>query len=75
LERNTPSSNRWIRDLPFPASWTLKEVTDEITKQMCIQALRRAKGNKKKAAKMLGSSRDALYRYLRVFDIQADNIT
>jgi DNA-binding NtrC family response regulator len=64
--------DKWCRDLPFPSSWTLKEVMSEVTKQMCIKALQRANGNKKKASHMMGTSRDALYRYIRRFGIEVD---
>jgi PAS domain S-box-containing protein len=48
---------------------TLRDVTDEITRSMCIDALQRCSGNKKEAAKLLGIARDSLYRYLREFGI------
>lgn len=72
LASESTASPQWTRDLPFPSAWTLKEVTNEVTKQMCMQALRRTKGNKKEAAELLGTSRDALYRYIRRFGIDAD---
>ncbi len=65
----------WADDLPFPSYWTLREVTDEITKNMCMEALRRTGGNKKETAKVLGISRDALYRYIRRFGIEPDVLT
>jgi PAS domain S-box-containing protein len=46
---------------------TLREVTEEITRHMCVDALRRSSGNKREAAKLLGIARDSLYRYLRQF--------
>ncbi len=63
---------RWSKDIPFPSSWTLREVTNEVTKQMCMQALQRSEGNKKEAARLMGTSRDAFYRYIRRFGIEAD---
>jgi PAS domain S-box-containing protein len=62
----------WTYDLPFPSYWTLREVTDEVTKSMTIEALRRTGGNKKEAASVLGVSRDALYRYIRRFKIKPE---
>lgn len=47
----------------------LKEARDQLTEMMCKQALEKNKGNKKKAADMLGVSRDALYRYIRRYNI------
>ncbi|MDQ7783455.1 MAG: sigma 54-interacting transcriptional regulator [Desulfomonilaceae bacterium] len=72
LGADSPSADTWSRDLQFPSTWTLKEVTDEVTKQLCMQALRRTKGNKKEAARILGTSRDALYRYITRFHIEMD---
>lgn len=48
---------------------TLRDVTDEITRSMCLDALERCSGNKKEAAKLLGIARDSLYRYLKEFGI------
>ena len=42
---------------------------DKIEKQTLRQALREAKGNKSKASKMLGISRDTLYRKLKEYKI------
>ncbi len=71
----TTERERWSRDLPFPSSWTLKEVLNQVTKQMCMQALQRSCGNKQESARMLGTSRDALYRYIRRFGIEVDLLT
>ena len=75
LPARTKTDEKWMNDLPFPSYWTLREVTDEITKSMCIEALRRAKGNKKEAAGILGVSRDALYRYMRRFKIKPEMLS
>ncbi|MFZ5866361.1 MAG: sigma 54-interacting transcriptional regulator [Thermodesulfobacteriota bacterium] len=48
---------------------TLRDVTDEITRSMCWDALQQCNGNKKEAAKALGIARDSLYRYLKEFGI------
>ncbi len=71
----TLDENTWSTDLPFPSYWSLRQITDEVTRSVCIEALRRAEGNKKEAARILGVSRDALYRYIKRFDIKADNLT
>jgi PAS domain S-box-containing protein len=55
----------------FPEGRTLREVTDEVTRSMCIGALQRCGGNKKEAAKQLGIARDSLYRYLRQFGLES----
>ncbi len=43
---------------------------DNIEKQTLKQALRESKGNKSKAAKLLGISRDTLYRKMKQFGIK-----
>ncbi len=57
------------------AGRTLAEVTDEVTKAMCADALRRCNGNKRNAAKLLGIARDTLYRYIRQFGLESDGST
>ena len=52
---------------------TLRDVTEEITRHMCADALERCNGNKREAAKLLGIARDSLYRYLRQFGMLSDN--
>lgn len=42
---------------------------DKLEKYALEEALRESKGNKSKAAEMLGISRDTLYRKLKIFDI------
>jgi len=44
---------------------TLRDVTDQVTRYMCWDAIQRCNGNKKEAAKLLGISRDSLYRHLK----------
>jgi DNA-binding NtrC family response regulator len=72
LHSKTPVENKWSEELPFPANWTLKDVNDEIKRIMCAEALRRTAGNKKEASDILGISRDALYRYIRLYGIETD---
>ncbi len=48
---------------------TLREALDETIRRMCVEKLRQHGGNKKQAAKAMGISRDALYRYIRRFEI------
>ncbi len=48
---------------------TLAEARDELMRTICEDALRRAAGNKKEAARSLGISRDTFYRYLRQYAI------
>lgn len=72
IQQKLMDDENWSENLPFPLQWTLRDVTDEITKNMCIEALKRTEGNKKEAAKVMGISRDALYRYIRRFKIDPE---
>ncbi len=65
----------WSYQLTFPALRTLHDVTDEVTRALCEEALRRVDGNKKAAAELLGISRYSLYRYLRYYGIEGGNVT
>ncbi len=50
---------------------TLRDVTDELVRFMCVEALQRCDGGKRAAARLLGISRDSFYRHLRrlgIFD-------
>jgi PAS domain S-box-containing protein len=58
-------SQDWFYKLSFPEDRTLQEITDEMTKLLCVEALRRSRGNKKLAAQFLGISRFSLYRHLK----------
>ncbi|HTY22867.1 MAG TPA: helix-turn-helix domain-containing protein, partial [Desulfomonilaceae bacterium] len=52
---------------------TLRDVTDELTRSMCLDALQRSHGNKREAAKLLGIARDSLYRYLKQFGVISED--
>ena len=54
---------------------TLHDVTDEVIKSLCSGALRRCEGNKGWAARVLGISRDSLYRHIKRFGIEGENQT
>jgi transcriptional regulator with PAS, ATPase and Fis domain len=56
-------------DVTVDPNKTLAEAKDELTAAMCRDALRRSGGNKAEAARSLGVSRDAFYRYLRQYKI------
>jgi transcriptional regulator with PAS, ATPase and Fis domain len=47
----------------------LKQVKDDMEKEMLLHAMRISKNNKNKAAKMLGIHRTALYKKMKKFDI------
>jgi DNA-binding NtrC family response regulator len=65
----------WSWHLRFPSSANLYEIRDQVTQSLCEEALRRAQGNKKLAAGMLGISRFTFYRYMKYYDIECDEET
>jgi two-component system response regulator AtoC len=68
-----PGQTEWSRRVTFPsAGLSLRDITDEITKALCEEALQRCKGNKKDAAQLLGIARDSLYRYMKEFEIESE---
>jgi len=59
----------------FSPGRTLHDLTGEVERALTVEALRRCDGNKKQAARLLGISRDSLYRYLRQFGIESESST
>ena len=53
----------------------LREVTDEMTRSLCEEALRLSRGNRRAAARMLKISRNSLYRYLKRYGLWRENGT
>ena len=72
----TASAQAWSITSRFPSgARSLHDVTDEVIESLCREALRRSGGNRRKAARILGISRDSLYRYLKRFDLERENRT
>ena len=70
------SPHDWSHVSCFPVhERTLHDVTDEVIKSMCLEALRRCEGNKRCAARTLGIGRDSLYRHMKRFGIESENQT
>jgi PAS domain S-box-containing protein len=71
---STVSGKRdWCPKLEFPEEGTLHDVVDRVIEALCVEALRRSAGNRKQAAKLLGISRDSLYRFLKRVEEVDDN--
>lgn len=64
-----------MADLSFSHEGSLAETRKEITRSLCLEALRRSNGNKRQAAKLLGISRYSLYRYLKAAHHEGDSVT
>jgi len=70
------SHQSWSHVSSFPEQKrTLHDVTDDVIKSLCLEALRRCEGNKRCAARVLGIARDSLYRHMRRLGIEGDNPT
>jgi transcriptional regulator of acetoin/glycerol metabolism len=52
-----------------------RDVTDEVAKSLCLEALRRCEGNKRCAARTFGIARESLYRHMKRFGIMSENQT
>jgi DNA-binding NtrC family response regulator len=67
--------SEWTYQVSFPSDLTLRDLTDDVIRSVCFEALRRASGSRRDAARMLGISRDSLYRYLKRFGLMRENRT
>jgi two-component system, NtrC family, response regulator AtoC len=54
----------WKFTSSFPTAQGLLEVKEDLMRALCREAVRRCNGNKTAAAKLLGISRNALYRHM-----------
>jgi len=76
LPSGKASRENWSHVSSFPLQeHTLHDVTDEVIKSLCLEALRRCDGNRRCAARTLGIARDSLYRYMKRFGITSENHT
>lgn len=66
-------TKQWSHTVTLKSGSGLRDVLDEITKSLCLEALRRCNGNKKSAASLLGIARDSLYRYLKDLKIDSNS--
>jgi len=68
LPSTDTSEERHVYQLTLSPDRTLDEVTGEVTKFLCQEALKAAK-SKTNAARILGISRDSLYRYMKKYGL------
>ncbi len=74
LPSTEASDQGWSHLSTFPEhERTLHQVTDEVIKSLCLEALRRSGGNIRKAARTLGIARDSLYRHMKRFGIGGES--
>lgn len=55
----------WSLSVDFTPGKKLNELTKELSRSICMEAIRRHGGNRTAAARSLGMSRDSLYRHIR----------
>jgi PAS domain S-box-containing protein len=71
LQTREQSEEEWTFKTNFPHGRTLRDISEELIYSLCIEALRRSRGNRREAARILGISRDSLYRYIDRFGIRS----
>jgi PAS domain S-box-containing protein len=70
-ESHAEHQGDWTHPVSYVRGRTLREVHLEVTKHLCEQALLDCGGKKAEAAKLLGVSRDAFYRYVKRLGIKS----
>ncbi|MBM4328167.1 MAG: PAS domain S-box protein [Deltaproteobacteria bacterium] len=75
LPRPNPGSEDWSYVVRFPTKRRLNEVTDDVAKLLCEEALRRTDGSKTGAARLLGVSRYTFYRHMKAYGIAGEDET
>ncbi len=58
------TEDEWKFTSLFPTSRNLLDAKEDLMRALCHEAIRRCKGNRTAAAKLLGISRNALYRHV-----------
>ena len=69
------SSADWSFTTEFPTDRSLNDITHELKRSLVREALRRSRGKRQAAARLLGISRDSLKHYLKTLDIKDQSDT
>ncbi|MGB6063473.1 MAG: sigma 54-interacting transcriptional regulator [Desulfomonilaceae bacterium] len=64
------SSADWSFSTEFPTDRSLNDITHDLKRSLVVEALRRTRGKRQAAARLLGISRDSLKHYLKTLDIK-----
>jgi PAS domain S-box-containing protein len=75
LQTQERAEEEWSFRTNFTPGRTLRDLYEELIYSLCVEALRRSGGNRREAARILGISRDSLYRYIDRFGLRSDNLT
>jgi two-component system, NtrC family, response regulator AtoC len=60
------AASDWSFSVSFPSERGVTEILEDLKAALTEEALRRSGGSRKKAARMLGISRDSFYRYMKL---------
>jgi PAS domain S-box-containing protein len=75
LQTQEQGQEEWSFKTNFTPGRTLRDIYEELIYSLCVEALRRSGGNRREAARILGISRDSLYRYIDRFGLRSENLT
>lgn len=59
----------WVHTVGFPKNKSLSELTNEFRRAIVLEALRRTKGKRQEAARLLGITRYSLKHYMKVLGL------
>jgi len=62
-------AEEWSVKIGFPHTETLNQVARDVKRLLVLEALRRSRGSRTGAARLLGITPDALKHYMRTFDL------